>query len=107
MTGTIELNIPEGTQSGTSLKMKGRGVQRLQSTSRGDQYVRIKVEIPRKLNEKQKDLLRAFDEAMGGTFENNISKKDSSEKNFISSLNFFTILAARAAPTPLMAPDAR
>ncbi len=78
--GFVELNIPEGTQSGTSLKMKGRGVQRLQSTSRGDQYVRIKVEIPRKLNEKQKDLLRAFDEAMGGTFENNISKKDSSEK---------------------------
>ena len=78
--GMVDLSIPEGTQSGVSLRMKGRGVPVLQSTGRGDQYVKIKVEIPKKLSDKQKEILRSFDNAMGGTFESNISKADNNEK---------------------------
>lgn len=65
--GLVELSIPEGTQSGVSLRMRGKGVPKLQSSGRGDQYVHITVEIPRSLNEKQKELMKQFDAASGGT----------------------------------------
>ena len=77
--GPVEINIPEGTQSGVSLRMKGKGIQRLQSSGKGDQYVHITVVIPTRVNDKQKELLRQFDETLGGTIEN-VKKNDSQEK---------------------------
>ena len=59
--GKVSYKIPEGTQGGTVFRLKGKGVQRLNSTQRGDQYVTIKVEIPKGLSESQKDILRQFD----------------------------------------------
>lgn len=59
--GKVSYNIPEGTQDGTVFRLKNKGIQRVNGTQRGDQYVTIKVEIPKGLNEKQKDLLRQFD----------------------------------------------
>ena len=67
--GLVELNIPEGTQSGVSLRMRGKGVPKIQSSGRGDQYVHLTVEIPKHLTEKQKELLREFDAATGGTLQ--------------------------------------
>ncbi|MBS5569845.1 MAG: molecular chaperone DnaJ [Clostridiales bacterium] len=67
--GLVELNIPEGTQSGVSLRMRGKGVPKLQSSGRGDQYVHLTVDIPKHLTEKQKELLREFDAATGGTLQ--------------------------------------
>ena len=60
--GKVSYSIPEGTQSGTVFRLKGKGVQKLNSNQRGDQYVTIKVEIPKGLSESQKDILRQFDE---------------------------------------------
>ncbi len=60
--GKVSYNIPEGTQSGTVFRLKGKGVQRINSTQRGDQYVTITVEIPKGLSESQKDILRQFDD---------------------------------------------
>ncbi len=60
--GKVSYSIPEGTQSGTVFRLKGKGVQRVNSTQRGDQYVTIKVEIPKGLSESQKDILRQFDD---------------------------------------------
>ena len=54
-------NVPEGTQTGAVFRLKGKGVPKLNSTQRGDQYVNIKIEIPKGLTEKQKDILRQFD----------------------------------------------
>ncbi len=59
--GKVTYNIPEGTQTGTVFRLKGKGVTRLHGGgSRGDQYVKINVEIPKNLSEKQKDILRQF-----------------------------------------------
>ncbi|MBS3968570.1 MAG: molecular chaperone DnaJ [Clostridia bacterium] len=58
--GDVKLKIPEGTQSGTSFRLKGKGVQKLRGYGRGDQHVRVKVTVPTNLNEKQKDLIRQF-----------------------------------------------
>lgn len=60
--GKVSYNIPEGTQSGTVFRLKGKGVHKLNSTQRGDQYVTIVVEIPKGLSESQKDILRQFDD---------------------------------------------
>ena len=58
--------VPEGTQPDTVLRIRGQGVQNLRGTGKGDLYVTLKVEVPRKLTEKQKDLLRQFDASMTG-----------------------------------------
>ncbi len=60
--GKVSYTIPEGTQTGTVFRLKGKGIQKINSTQRGDQYVTIKVEIPKDLSESQKDILRHFDE---------------------------------------------
>ena len=58
--GKVEYEIPEGTQTGTVFRLKGKGIPKLRSNVRGDQYVKVTVEIPKKLNEKQKELVREF-----------------------------------------------
>ena len=59
--GEVSYSIPEGTQTGTVFRLKGKGVPKLHGNgTRGDQYVKIKVEIPKNLSEKQKDILRQF-----------------------------------------------
>ncbi len=59
--GKVALNIPEGTQSGTTFRLRGRGFPRLRGYGRGDQHVKIKVVTPTHLNAEQKELLRQLD----------------------------------------------
>ncbi len=54
--GEVKLKIPAGTQPGKIFKMKGYGVQRLNSSDKGDHYVKITVQIPGKLNKKERAL---------------------------------------------------
>ncbi len=54
--GDVKLKIPEGTQSSTSFRVKGKGIVRLGGNGQGDQYVRVVVEVPKHLSEKQKNL---------------------------------------------------
>jgi len=63
--GKSRLTIHEGTQPGDDFKLRGKGIQRLHGSGRGDQYVHIVVEVPKGLNEQQKRLLRDFDAATG------------------------------------------
>jgi molecular chaperone DnaJ len=60
LTDKDELEIPAGTQHGEVFKLKGKGLPDLRSKRTGDELVQILVEIPRKLTEKQKQLLREF-----------------------------------------------
>ena len=55
--GKINLKIPEGTQSGTTFKLRGKGVSRLQSRGKGDHLVEVIIKTPTSLNKKQKKLL--------------------------------------------------
>ncbi len=63
--GKVKYKITEGTQTGTVFRLKGKGVQKLGSSSRGDQYVKVTIETPKHLNDEQKNLLRKFAESMG------------------------------------------
>lgn len=64
--GKVSYNVPAGTQPGTVFRLRGKGVQRLQRSEgdRGDQMVRINVEVPKNLNKKQKEALQAFEETL-------------------------------------------
>ncbi len=59
--GNVKFAIHEGTQPGDEFKLKGKGIQRLRYTGRGDQYVKIKVEVPKNLSKEQKEILKKFD----------------------------------------------
>jgi molecular chaperone DnaJ len=63
--GNLKFTVPEGTQPGTTLRLRGKGVPVLNGRGRGDQYVTVRVEVPRNLTEQQKEALRAFGQAMG------------------------------------------
>ncbi|MTV50138.1 molecular chaperone DnaJ [Heliobacillus mobilis] len=58
--GKVLVKVPEGTQSGTVIRIRGKGIKRLRGTGRGDQRIEIKVSVPTKLSDKQKELLREF-----------------------------------------------
>lgn len=63
--GDVTYKIPAGTQPGTVFRLKGKGVQRVNSTVKGDHYVKVIVDVPKTLNEKQEEALRMFMEASG------------------------------------------
>lgn len=63
----VKETITEGTQPGQVIRVKGQGVPTLRNPSqRGDLFVTLKVDVPKRLNEKQRMALKLFDEAMGG-----------------------------------------
>ncbi len=64
--GKAELTIPAGTQSGKVLRLRGKGVPTLRSSSRGDQLVHVYVEVPTRLNARQRELLERLAEESGG-----------------------------------------
>ena len=57
----MQYNIPEGTQSGTRFRLRGKGIKYLNGRGRGDQYVTVNVEIPKKITREQRKALEAFD----------------------------------------------
>ena len=77
--GKVSYNLPEGTQTGTVFRLREKGIPKLRSNSRGDQYVKVIIDTPKKLNEEQKDLLRRFDESCG----NKVHEKQRNWKNKI------------------------
>ena len=63
--GKVKYTLPEGTQSGTTFRLKGKGIPSINGRGRGDQYVTVYIETPKNLNKDQKEALRKFAEAMG------------------------------------------
>ena len=63
--GKVKYTIPEGTQTGTVFRLRNKGIPYLRGNGRGDQFVKTIVEVPKKLNEKQKKILREFSEVIG------------------------------------------
>ena len=56
--GKVKYAIHEGTQPNDIFKLKGKGIPHLNGRGRGDQYVKVTVEVPRNLNNKQKELIK-------------------------------------------------
>ncbi len=73
--GKVKFNLREGTQPGDEIRLRDKGIKH-QRGGRGDQYVRIVVEIPKDLSREQKQILKSFDEK-------------SSDKNYKKKRSFF------------------
>jgi molecular chaperone DnaJ len=67
--GDLELALPAGTQSGTTLRLRGHGMPGVRATQRGDHHVTVHVLTPTKLNKRQRDLLEEYARAGGDTIE--------------------------------------
>ena len=63
--GKVKYTLPEGTQSGTTFRLKGKGIPSINGRGRGDQYVTVYIETPKNLNKEQKEALKKFAETMG------------------------------------------
>lgn len=73
--GDVEITVPSGTQSGTLFRLRGKGVPKVNSSGNGDQYVKVIVDIPKNLNEKQKSALIDFMEASGEKVDSEVKHK--------------------------------
>ncbi len=74
--GKVKHNIPEGTQSGTLFRMRGKGIPSVRNGVRGDQFIKVIVEVPKNLTERQRSILEEF-------------AKESNEKNYNTQRSFF------------------
>jgi len=72
--GKVEYQVHAGTQPGDVFKLKSKGIPKLSGRGRGDQYVRMTIEVPKNLSQKQKDLLTEFD---SGADEKNYQNRKS------------------------------
>lgn len=68
--GKVMLKIPAGTQSGKTFRMKGKGAPNVRGYGHGDQHIIVKIVTPTKLTERQKELLREFNEIGGNESTN-------------------------------------
>lgn len=85
--GKISLTIPEGTQTGKTFRLRGKGIKGVRSSYPGDLYCHIVVETPVRLTEKQKKLLREF----GASLQEGGSKHSPKTKGFMDRMKgFFT-----------------
>jgi molecular chaperone DnaJ len=80
--GPVRLKIPSGTQPGTHFRVAGRGLPQLKSRSRGDLFVRVQVDVPKKLTKEQKKLLQDLALKLG---DENVSKDESVLKRVFGS----------------------
>lgn len=74
--GKVSYSVHEGTQPGDIFKLKGKGIQHLRGRGRGDQYVKVTIEVPKNLSPRQKEILREFDNC-------------ETEKNYFKRKGFF------------------
>ncbi len=72
--GKVKYTVPEGTQPQTVFRLKSRGVPFINGRGKGDQFVRVTVEVPKSLNNKQKQALRDFE---GTLSDRNYEKRKS------------------------------
>lgn len=63
--GEVSLNIPAGTQSGSTFKLRGEGIKHINWSGKGNLYVKAHVVVPKKLSSKQKEILKEFADVSG------------------------------------------
>ena len=67
--GDLALTLPAGTQTGTTLRMRGRGMPSVRGTQRGDHHITVHVAVPTKLSKRQREILEEYAHAGGDAIE--------------------------------------
>ena len=79
--GDVLFNIKPGTQTNTKIRLKGKGIPTLRNKQvRGDHIVTLIVQVPERMTAEQKEALRAFDDAMGGSLNVGKEEKDKTKE---------------------------
>ncbi|HAM81331.1 molecular chaperone DnaJ [Ornithinibacillus bavariensis] len=78
--GKVKLKIPAGTQTGKTFRLKGKGAPNVRGYGQGDQHIKVRIVTPTNLTERQKDILREFNEIAGN--EATEEQEDSLFKRF-------------------------
>lgn len=86
LNGKAKLTIEPGTESGRLLRMKEKGIKHLNGYGRGDQIVRVNVHIPKKINSKEKELLKELSKSENFKPKHTASKKEKNEKGFFKNV---------------------
>ena len=73
--GKIKFTVPDGTQPDAVFRLRGKGIKHINSSSRGDQYVTVVVEVPKKLSKEQKESLKSLENSL--TVDKNYDKRKS------------------------------
>lgn len=76
--GVVKYTVSEGTQTGSTFRIRNQGAHVLNSQSKGDLYIKVNIEVPRRLNKEQKALLKKFNESLKG--DNHEKRKSFTEK---------------------------
>ena len=76
--GKVEYTMPAGTQPGTVFRMRGKGIQAVNGRGRGDQFVKVTLEVPKNLSDHQKELLRKLEDS--DTAQNHPQRKSFRDK---------------------------
>jgi molecular chaperone DnaJ len=63
--GTVSLKIPAGSEDGKLLRIKGRGAPRLKGSGKGDVLARLRIQVPKRMNKKERELLEELQKAVG------------------------------------------
>ena len=72
--GDVSYSVHEGTQPGDVFKLKGKGIEKLGGRGRGDQFVKVTIEVPKNLSKEQKEILQSFESTAN---EKNYAKRKS------------------------------
>lgn len=76
--GKVKLKVPAGTQTGTHFRLRGKGAPNVRGAGQGDQHIQVKIITPKKMTDRQKELLREFSEESG------IHAPDEQSENFFA-----------------------
>ena len=60
--GTVSLKIPSGSEDGKLLRIKGRGAPKLSGSGKGDVLARVRIEVPKRVNKKERELLEQLED---------------------------------------------
>ncbi|MGM9608473.1 MAG: molecular chaperone DnaJ [Oscillospiraceae bacterium] len=80
--GPVKYTLPAGTQTGTTFRLRGKGIPSLNGRGRGDQYVTVTVQVPTGLTQEQQEALKAFGAAMGEDLKDGKDADKDSSKSF-------------------------
>ena len=73
---SVKYQIPAGTQPGSTYRLREQGIQRLNANGKGDLLVTVNIEVPKHLNDEQRNILQQFSESLGESSEGRTGKKN-------------------------------
>ncbi len=62
--GKVKYHIPEGTATGTVFRLRSKGIPNLNGRGHGDHFIRVNIEVPKKLTHEQKEIIKKFDSSL-------------------------------------------